>query len=263
MRPLPGFLALLLIAGLSGPFAPKTTAFAQSDERARQVEELSAQGANRFRSGDYRGAIVLFEEAFNIQEVPNLLYNIGRCYEELGEYHEAVEYFQRYADLPGLEPDARTTAQDRIASIQRNHLDNDPEQDETPQDETEPNEEVVKNDFVAPPTPNRVPTYTALGGGAVLVGAGIFMGLTASSTAATLSDASLSYDDRLAARGRARTQGIIADVFYLTGAAALGTGIFLFLNASSDADQTVSISSGRFSPLVTSGHAGFTYRLDF
>lgn len=255
MRQFQALLAILVFLALSGPFIWVPEAHSETAEGlALQVEELSAQGFTRFRNGDYRGAIVLFEEAYNIEPVPNLLYNIARCYEELGELETAVDYFQRYTRLPGVEDSDRQAAEDRISNLERKLADR---QNETAQ------EIVDSSTLEVDESPSQLPAFAAMGGGIVLIGAGVAMGLAASSSAGQISDDSLGYNDRLAARDRARTQGIVADVFYVGGAAALGVGLYLFFAAGNDQAPQAQAARSQLTPWVSSENAGLTFLTRF
>lgn len=53
-----------------------------------------------FRAGDYDAALIGFEKAFEASpERPRLLWNIGRCLEELGRTDEALQRFERYLEI--------------------------------------------------------------------------------------------------------------------------------------------------------------------
>jgi tetratricopeptide (TPR) repeat protein len=44
----------------------------------------------------YREAIAEFEAGRVLKDLPGFDFNIGRCYDRLGDYKRAVEYYQRY-----------------------------------------------------------------------------------------------------------------------------------------------------------------------
>ena len=53
-----------------------------------------------FRAGDYEAALIGFEKAFESSpDNPRLLWNIGRCLEELGRHEESLERFERYLEI--------------------------------------------------------------------------------------------------------------------------------------------------------------------
>jgi tetratricopeptide (TPR) repeat protein len=56
-------------------------------------------GRKAYSRGDYEGAIVEFKAAFDIKPLGGALYNIGKSYEKMGRYEEAIDYFTQYLDL--------------------------------------------------------------------------------------------------------------------------------------------------------------------
>jgi outer membrane receptor for ferrienterochelin and colicin len=55
-------------------------------------------GVEHLRSGDYQGALEEFKQANSIVPHPYNIYNIARCYEELGQSREALAYYRRYLE---------------------------------------------------------------------------------------------------------------------------------------------------------------------
>jgi tetratricopeptide (TPR) repeat protein len=60
-------------------------------------------GRTAYRRGDYETAISEFAAAFEIEQDSAALYNIGKSYERLARYEEAIDYLSQYLEL---EPDA-------------------------------------------------------------------------------------------------------------------------------------------------------------
>jgi hypothetical protein len=54
-------------------------------------------------AGDFEEAIVLFDKARQMGAPSIVLYNLGRCYESLGEYEKAVEMYEAYMATPDAE----------------------------------------------------------------------------------------------------------------------------------------------------------------
>jgi tetratricopeptide (TPR) repeat protein len=75
----------------------------QPEEARDRARDAFAQGQELYRAGDYAGALAAFQTAELTQPSPAAQYNIGRCYERLGQPAEAVAAFERY--LAGA-PDA-------------------------------------------------------------------------------------------------------------------------------------------------------------
>lgn len=72
-------------------------AAAQDDLDAKK---LFKKGVQLAKEGSYEEAISYFEEARSRGAPDETLFNMGKCYEALGLYHVAVEYYQKYLDSP-------------------------------------------------------------------------------------------------------------------------------------------------------------------
>lgn len=78
----------LLLAGTVLGCAPLV------DERVRRINEINADGVELFAKKDYRAALDSFDYVLTLN--PNdagLLYNIGQCYDRLGERAKAEQYY--------------------------------------------------------------------------------------------------------------------------------------------------------------------------
>jgi tetratricopeptide (TPR) repeat protein len=53
-------------------------------------------GSEHYEASRYREAIGEFEIAYKLKPLPELHYNIGRCYDRLEEYPKAVEHYEAY-----------------------------------------------------------------------------------------------------------------------------------------------------------------------
>ena len=111
MRCLVSPLALLLSLLIAAPAAAQSeTPESVDPPNVVEARQRVAQGEALFERGDYEGALVELEAAYEtIGAHPArylVLYNIGQCYERLFRYDEAVRYYQRYLDAaPEDEPD--------------------------------------------------------------------------------------------------------------------------------------------------------------
>lgn len=92
--------------------APKDAAVQDGTDRAAQLNE---QGLSLYAARDYRHAIEHFIGALALEEDPNLLFNIGRCYEQLGQLDAALEKYEQF--VTARESDAAGVARAR-ASIE-------------------------------------------------------------------------------------------------------------------------------------------------
>ncbi|TXD38475.1 tetratricopeptide repeat protein [Lujinxingia vulgaris] len=254
-----GLLVTLMSTGV--PAQVMAQSDADAADIARQVESLSAEGAQSFRAGDYDKAIEFFEQAYALDPVPNLLYNIGRCYEQMEQWDEAIAQYERFMVAPDVESEARSHAMERVQSLREiqamqareDGSTGDGAQDEGPDD-------VIATPQPAPP--NRTPGIITTAGGVALIGGGVVMGLMASGNAESITDPQLSYDDRLSARDSARTQALVADVFYASGIAVTALGIYLIVSADSVEDNPQA-SRSVLTPWVGKGSAGVGLTLGF
>jgi hypothetical protein len=74
------------------------------------------RGVEAFEHGEIEEAIRLFQEAFDVHHGhPVALFNLGECYERLGEVDRAVEYFERY--LASEDAEDRATVSERIRNL--------------------------------------------------------------------------------------------------------------------------------------------------
>ena len=72
--------------------------------RADNLEEAKgafAEGRTAFERGDYERALSQFQRANLLAPAPSLSYNIGKTYEKLGRFRDAVLAFERYLELMG------------------------------------------------------------------------------------------------------------------------------------------------------------------
>jgi hypothetical protein len=97
---------------------------AQSEEDVMEkVKALFKEGVELQNSGDYRGAIEIYERALKIISSPGVIYNMARCYEELNEPDRAVEYYEKYIelykDINKKEPDDYKKILNRIDAIKK------------------------------------------------------------------------------------------------------------------------------------------------
>lgn len=68
-------------------------------------------GQNAYEAGEYEGALKAFSEAYGLQPVPGLLFNIAQCHRQLGNYERAAVFYQQYLELaPSRENDAAVRA---------------------------------------------------------------------------------------------------------------------------------------------------------
>ncbi|MEO1267834.1 MAG: tetratricopeptide repeat protein, partial [Myxococcota bacterium] len=103
-------LGLVYSAHLTSPPA----LMAQEDDAVA----LFKKGVELFRQERYVEARDVFRRVFELDPNPFVIFNIGRCYEELGELEEAVRYYDRSLKLEGLPEQAKVEAIKRIENLE-------------------------------------------------------------------------------------------------------------------------------------------------
>ncbi|MBK8481520.1 MAG: tetratricopeptide repeat protein [Proteobacteria bacterium] len=125
MDPRMPWLTLLLVLVLGAPALARAEGAAsgagqepsQATDPARRVEALYAEGVALFRAGAYREALARFETAYGVLPVPNLLYNIGRSFEALGELDRALASYRRCMDHPDSSGEAKLRSAQRYETL--------------------------------------------------------------------------------------------------------------------------------------------------
>jgi len=80
------------------------------------AEDLAAAGVKAFKARDYRVALDRFLAAYRLQRMPEVVWNVGRCHEELDDPESALPYFEEFrATAPDAE--TRALADARIAEV--------------------------------------------------------------------------------------------------------------------------------------------------
>lgn len=132
---MPGCLRMLLMAALAvSPLRAAAQspapgeAPAQSDSSTETRADSPPQaaldhyllGRRHYLAGRYRDALVELKAALEIdRNSADLLYNVARVYENLGEFDQAIEYYQRYlAVLPAENADERDRTEKTIRRLQ-------------------------------------------------------------------------------------------------------------------------------------------------
>jgi len=84
------------IAGLLLAVLPAAPAVAQEEFSPESIEAFQA-GMEAFQAGNVERAIELFRESYEVHHGhPFALYNIGQCYERLGDLEQAIAYYEQY-----------------------------------------------------------------------------------------------------------------------------------------------------------------------
>lgn len=84
------------------------SAVAQSSSVIKEAEDLGQAGVHLFKARKYKLALVQFLDSYSKYKVPGITWNIGRCYEELGDLPTALPFFEEF-----LESTKGTSGEDR------------------------------------------------------------------------------------------------------------------------------------------------------
>lgn len=106
-------LALLLAFSAAAP----SLATAQGTAAQEQAARLFQMGQQAFDNGDFDEAAISFQEAFNLDPHPVLLFNLARAHEEMGDLPGALSFFRRVHQM-NPSPAVRQAADDKISEIE-------------------------------------------------------------------------------------------------------------------------------------------------
>ncbi len=255
------FLTTLFLSILAGLICAMPV---YADDTRAQLQELSTKGTEAFNDEDFEAAVGYFEEAYELRQIPDLLFNIGRCYEQLGEWSQAIENFERYVRAPDTDDEIRDHTMDRIQSLRDFERGEERAAQEADEVRRTARHTIRDMTTIEVEEPSNFKGFATLGTGGGLLLGGLLFGMMASSNADDIGDTSMHYDERLSAQSSARTQGRVADIFFLTGTAATMLGAyFLFFSGDSDAGSAGRSGSDRLMPWVRSDGAGVGLSLDF
>jgi hypothetical protein len=67
-----------------------------TDAERQEAKNYFISGSEAYSKKDYKTAIDQFRKAFELVRSPEILFNIGRCHEELGETEDAIYHYEMY-----------------------------------------------------------------------------------------------------------------------------------------------------------------------
>jgi len=232
------FLPLLVACGVLLPL-PAVAAEPADDDRtpAARVDELNEAGAKYYSARSYRLAIEKFIEAYAIDHDPNLLFNIARCYEELGETAAAIEKYEAFIAAPGADASGRLRAEESLRALRGLPVEGtDEKEKEAPASTPD-----AEGGSGAEPSTVGVLPWVALGGGVVVAGLGAtFYALGASDHAEVTSapgygDPSTVYpmteSEATALVESGNTKKVVGAIGLGLGGALIATSVVLFVTA--------------------------------
>jgi tetratricopeptide (TPR) repeat protein len=199
-----------------------------------EAEKLVEQAIDQFSAKNFTGAVELFQKAYEIDPQPNYLFNIGRVYEEAGEFEQAVEYYAKFVKQPSVDLQFREDALERLRVLRAILAETKDEAREGPKEEPKqadpgPGAQPVDADAQRKRKAMRLSGFGVLG-----VGAGALIGAAVVGSLAQ-GDRDKAFDrdeaDHLAARqyylDKSRSKAMTADILYGVGGALLLTGVVL------------------------------------
>jgi hypothetical protein len=249
LRSITAASALALVLSITGAASAQEPGTGSDPAaRAATVQRLSEEGSTFYQQRDYRHANEKFQQAYGIDPDPNLLYNIGKCFEALGDKQQAMDKYELFINSPGADSGARVKAQEAVKRLKG----------ETPAGGAGT---AAPGGGAAQPAGGRsiVPVVIAYGVGAAGIAVGSIFGATALGKRSDL-DAVCSNRQCPPTRKdditSLKTASTISTIGFIVGAVGVvaGTALLVF-----GGKATTEKSAGlQVSPYVGVGNAGFT-----
>ena len=251
-----------------GALAGAGRAHAESPEQ--QVERLAAEAVNAYKGADYKRAVELLQRAYDIRQVPALLYNMAKAYDKLGDIDHAYDSYRQYANSAAADPKLKARAEARLALLTEEKRQKAAEQRavETPPPVVEKPPPVVEAPRPPEPTPeerqarahddylrdrHRARVTTIVLGGATAAFAAVALGLSVDALGKEhLFAGTTDPDAKARYKSDAVVRGAVADGFWC--AAAVGaavTGYYLYRSFRHERPPSVA-----FAPLVAPSAGG-------
>jgi hypothetical protein len=106
----------LVLACAAAALLLRSVPAAADDET--KAKEHYFKGKQLVEEEAYDKAIIELETSYELNPVPNVLYNLALCYDQLQKYADAVRYYHRYLDEEKNPPeDIRTLVEERILKL--------------------------------------------------------------------------------------------------------------------------------------------------
>lgn len=215
---------------------------------ASKVERLSEEGAELFGQAAYAEAIERFEEAYKLEPVANLLYNIALSYERMGDKDNAIVYYEKFIIAGDADPENRSKALKRARALQDerdyNNRKNKPPQEPTP---------AKRDDGLGGLA---VTGIVATGLGAAMAGTGAVFGLMAQETHDNFK-AARNVQDKRSFQEDAEQSALIADILFISGGVAIASGVTMIIIDSVGGNEAPANSSHwQLTPTFGQDHVG-------
>lgn len=111
----------VVLAFLAAAALWATAASARTESRQQKAEKLAQAGELLFDAGKYEDALRQFLDAYDLFDppdfvIPEVLWNIARCYEETGDDLAALRYFEEFRSLAAT-PEYREAVEGRLHQV--------------------------------------------------------------------------------------------------------------------------------------------------
>jgi tetratricopeptide (TPR) repeat protein len=195
----------------------------------KRAGELATESATHYKRGEFEVSVALLRKAFALYPEPNLLYNLARSLEGLGDKRGAVDSYKKYL-ATAQRIDDRGAIERRVSLLERELGDKQPVVTTKPspaQPSSPPLAAPLADPFAPPPEklepPSKLPLIP-IALGAATIGAGVSFGLRARD----FEQQAVEEPFALAAaeaHDNAVSNARIANVLFVTGGAVLVAGI--------------------------------------
>jgi tetratricopeptide (TPR) repeat protein len=260
LNPLAPVLALLLELAAPNALAQADPSGAQAQARPGKAEQAPPaavehylRGRRWYLAGRYRDALNELKIALEHDpRSPDLLYNVARVYENLGEFDESIAYYQRYMEaLPAGSDDERDKTGKTIRRLQgakRELAQQTPWRTYEPQ---QPRPSMGRADLA----------FWLTGGGAIaLIAGGAVTGVLAlkqsDEVGAFVLGPDGGYDKRKKLTERADNLALASDLLFIGGAVALTGAALLYLLRDGEEEKPNARGAGAQLDVGFDAHGG-------
>lgn len=240
-----GFVSIL-VAGIALVLARPAIGDESVESRQRRAKAFWEQGAAKYDAGDFRAAVELFQQAYDIWAYPEILFNLCQSWRQLKDYERAVFMCKSYLRN---KPDAanRDDVEDLVLEMEQIHEAQRVNAERPPEGVARPGNALRPSDT---PPPARRAWYadrwawTITLSGAVVGGVGVGLLVSASGLESEAASArsEIERDARLDDAASRKTLGTTVCV---VGALLVATGVTLLAwNPSGDRVDRIAVGPG-------------------
>src|SRR4051794_31468707 len=106
-------VVVTLVGGLLLASAP-----ARAETQEAQVERLANDALLAYKGADYKRAVELLQRAYEIRQVPALLYNLAKAYDKLGALDHAYDAYRQSVASAASAPKLKVRAGARLVALE-------------------------------------------------------------------------------------------------------------------------------------------------